>query len=65
MKNISSYIHRVGKLWIFGAVLSALIGLIHGVLTFFGFVEWEKIIMKAILLIGVAVLKGNVGGEGF
>jgi len=36
MKNISSYIQRVGKLWLFGAVLSALIGLIHGVLTFYG-----------------------------
>lgn len=38
MKNISRHVHRFGKLWIFGAGLSVLIGLIHGVLTFYGMI---------------------------
>ncbi len=40
MKNISSYIHRAGKLWLVGACISALLGLIHGVLTFYGVIQW-------------------------
>ncbi len=40
MKNISSRIYRFGKLWLFGAGLSALIGLAHGVLTFYGVIQW-------------------------
>lgn len=35
MKNIGDSIQKFGKLWLFGAGLSAFIGLIHGILTFY------------------------------
>jgi len=37
---MKSIINRLGRLWLFGAGLSALIGLIHGVLTFYGIIQW-------------------------
>ena len=40
MKNIkiTDGIRKYGKLWLFGMGLSALIGLIHGVLIFYGII---------------------------
>lgn len=38
MKDIGSAMREFGRLWLFGAGLSALIGLAHGVLTFYGFI---------------------------
>lgn len=36
MKNIRRLICRAGKLWLVGACISALLGLIHGLLTVYG-----------------------------
>lgn len=40
MKGIKSIAQRAGKLWFVGACISVLLGLIHGILTFYGVIQW-------------------------
>lgn len=40
MKSIKSIVQRAGKLWLIGACISALFGLIHGILTVYGVIQW-------------------------
>lgn len=40
MKSIKNIVQRAGKFWLTGACISAMLGLIHGVLTFYGIIQW-------------------------